>query len=201
MGAVYTRCKTYRSANALFHAKYLITIHDGSNLSHFEMQRWLWRKSNSNRGMQETRRMANRDVPRLIIHVPHWNRGAEVTLDCVPVDWFRPSWRLIGEWTENETEWNNLNVTVELTCALHRRANSTRDEDKNENVGLREFLVWLILLQLIDYPRQGQEATTDNKNYPNVPENCPDIQPWDFWTGSNWPIQNTNSCGDHPTGT
>ena len=80
--------------------------------------------------VEENKRMVSWDVHRLITHIPHWNRDPEVTLDCVPVDWFRPT--VLTHWWMNRAEYLNIthifNKTVELACALDPRANWIREE-------------------------------------------------------------------------
>ena len=74
---------------ALFHAKVPIPTHNRSNSSHFGMQTELIVKRGKELiGMKQNQRMVSWIVHQLIIHIPHRNREAEVTVDSVSVTKF-----------------------------------------------------------------------------------------------------------------
>ena len=126
--------------NALTHAKHPITMydHDRSNSSHFEMQWWLWRK----------RKFKNRNE----------RKSAHGQLRCSTTDNTHPTlepWRrgdarlrsvrliltttvMTHWWMKREA--HDVNVTVELACALHPSANWTRQEAEKAKNGSHYLL-------------------------------------------------------------
>ena len=116
---------------ALLHAKHPITTHNGSNLSHFGMQRWSWSEIKyKNRSERKSAHSRLRCSPADNTHptLKPWSRGDA---------WLR-SGRLIPTCLNKAAD--NLNIKVQLACALHQRANWTREEVQKAKFGSHNLL-------------------------------------------------------------